>query len=269
MTTNGGGSSSNKSREKKYQSIEPEFVDGGEVKFTVTDDDVAFNYKDSKVKPAIKKQNKKKVKPTSISSSVASSTYMDTEDVAIERSQSERRVRIVMILIILFNVVMSGAFAWVLSTGKEGTAEKWSTNYYVVVWTLSLFYIGLTIMFSCVLFSVIKLLQEFEDGMLYDSNKVGLWSCFCFYFLLMGTRTTIFVLLRYEQDEPSKRRWLEITLYCSEVLLMSLMIFITWFNRRYDAKEEDCQGNDCIEERDVLGSRADSTRHDEYQSRLH
>jgi hypothetical protein len=120
-----------------------------------------------------------------------------------------------------------------------------------------------------VLFSVIKLLQEFEDGMLYDSNKVGLWSCFCFYFLLMGTRTTIFVLLRYEQDEPSKRRWLEITLYCSEVLLMSLMIFITWFNRRYDAQEEDCQGNDCIEERDVLGSRADSTRHDEYQSRLH
>ena len=63
-----------------------------------------------------------------------------------------------------------------------------------------------------------------------------MWSCFLFYMVLMCLRTTIFVLLRFEEGERYKntRKILETVLYTSEVLLMSLMIFITWFNKNYN-----------------------------------
>ena len=45
------------------------------------------------------------------------------------------------------------------------------------------------------------------------------------------------------------------------------MIFVTWFNRRYDTQEEEsCESGACIEERDVMGIRAENTGHDRLHS---
>ena len=164
-----------------------------------------------------------------------------------------------MISLIIFNILASVAFAVILKllcnknieTNLRDIEKIFSTRnpllmtYFILLMLLTVFYIGVTIAFSCVIKKVMNLMYAFDD--MTKSRKLMLWSGFFFYTLLMTMRVLIFVALRFIEDQIFLKGC-ETCLYSSEVVLMSFMIFIIWYNRIQDAQEEEY-----IEERAITG----------------
>ena len=164
----------------------------------------------------------------------------------IERSASSKRGKTVSVGLIIINLALS--FSFFLIMYHQGY-EKWTPRitedfangnvfgilYFMNVFMLTAFYTGLLVMFAGILFSVIRLVKQY-DAETYNLTKVSLWACLVFYLMLMTFRVLIFVGLRF--NPLHQKRLTEVIFYGSEVLLIGLVIYVVWRNKNENEDEE-------------------------------
>ena len=185
--------------------------------------------------------------PIAVQTTESSANSYDTDDVMIERSASSKRGKTAALTLITINIVLSlcffvimdvqGQVAWSPKIKRDfTTGNVMAILYFLNVFFLAFFYTGLLVMFGGILYSIIKLVKQY-DLETYNLTKVRLWAYLIFIIFLMTFRVFIFLALRF--NPLHSKRVNEVIFYASEVILIGLVIYVVYRTKNSGEEEEE------------------------------